>query len=157
MTDTGYIRNTTLRTLQERGSDEGATRTLPCALCARLLEQRADKNSKPYFVCEPCGTQFFIRGAAGREHLEELLRAPKPVSAYGVGSNATDHIAQAALRNDLMQMQSYIETFCAEQTVIPLKPFTPENAVSFPEWSGQLCDRISRALNRQKLQGADDR
>jgi hypothetical protein len=50
------------------------TTTLPCSLCARLLDQRADKNGKPYFVCDPCGTQFFVRGAAGRERLADILR-----------------------------------------------------------------------------------
>lgn len=47
--------------------------TIPCALCGRSLDKRADKNNKPYFVCESCGTQYFIRGAAGRERLSAML------------------------------------------------------------------------------------
>jgi hypothetical protein len=47
--------------------------TIPCALCGRSLDKRADKNNKPYFVCESCGTQYFIRGAAGRERLSAIL------------------------------------------------------------------------------------
>ena len=46
---------------------------LPCILCGRKLDQRTDKNGKPYFTCDPCGTQFFIRRKRGMEKLEELI------------------------------------------------------------------------------------
>jgi hypothetical protein len=55
---------------------EAAWDTLPCPLCKRELERRTDKNDKPYFVCDDCGTQFFVRRAAGIQRLEELLNAP---------------------------------------------------------------------------------
>src|SRR5215471_3833334 len=48
--------------------------TIPCLLCTKELEQRTDKNGKPYFVCDPCGTQFFVRRKQGIEKLEELTR-----------------------------------------------------------------------------------
>lgn len=47
---------------------------LPCFLCGESLDLRTSKNGKPYFVCEPCGTQFFIRGKRGIERLDELLK-----------------------------------------------------------------------------------
>jgi len=48
---------------------------LPCILCARKLEKRiSKKNGKPYFVCDPCGTQFFIRRKQGIDRLEQLLK-----------------------------------------------------------------------------------
>jgi len=47
---------------------------LPCLLCGRQLDQRTDKNDKPYFVCDPCGTQIFIRRKTGIENLAELVR-----------------------------------------------------------------------------------
>lgn len=47
---------------------------LPCILCGKNLDQRTDKNGKPYFTCDPCGTQFFIRRKRGMEKLEELIR-----------------------------------------------------------------------------------
>src|SRR3984893_5965137 len=47
---------------------------LPCILCGKKLDQRTDKNGKPYFICDPCGTQFFIRRKQGMEKLEELIR-----------------------------------------------------------------------------------
>lgn len=47
---------------------------LPCLLCAAKLEKRTDKNGKPYFVCNPCGIQFFIRRQHGIDLLEKLIR-----------------------------------------------------------------------------------
>jgi ribonuclease HI/DNA-directed RNA polymerase subunit RPC12/RpoP len=34
---------------------------LPCFLCGRMLEKRTSKALKPYFVCDVCGMQIFIR------------------------------------------------------------------------------------------------
>jgi hypothetical protein len=47
---------------------------LPCFLCAASLDKRTDKNRKPYFVCNPCGTQLFVRRHHGIKLLEKLLR-----------------------------------------------------------------------------------
>jgi hypothetical protein len=47
---------------------------LPCLLCTEKLEKRIDKNRKPYFVCNPCGIQLFIRRQHGIALLEKLLR-----------------------------------------------------------------------------------
>ena len=48
---------------------------LPCLLCGKKLEQRTDKNKKPYFVCDPCGIQLFIRRTQGIEKLAQLIRS----------------------------------------------------------------------------------
>jgi hypothetical protein len=48
--------------------------SLPCLLCVAKLEKRIDKNGKPYFVCNPCGIQLFIRRKNGIELLDRLLR-----------------------------------------------------------------------------------
>jgi hypothetical protein len=46
---------------------------IPCFLCGEKLEGRTSKNHKPYFICDPCGTQIFIRRKQGIEKLEELI------------------------------------------------------------------------------------
>lgn len=46
---------------------------LPCFLCGKQLDQRTDKNNKPYFICNPCGMQVFIRRELGIQKLEELI------------------------------------------------------------------------------------
>ena len=123
------------------------TETIPCALCGRSLDRRADKNNKPYFVCESCGTQYFIRGAAGRERLSALLEG----GGFSATKNANRHrlsaVDQKAMFDDLEKLHGYIETFCEEDLIIPNEPYEADNAVSFPEWSGEVCTRISRAFN----------
>ena len=49
--------------------------TLPCLLCGNELHERTDKNMKPYFICDPCGVQLFIRRKQGRENLKRLCRS----------------------------------------------------------------------------------
>jgi DNA-directed RNA polymerase subunit RPC12/RpoP len=46
---------------------------LPCVLCGKELDKRIDKNRKPYFICDSCGVQIFIRGKRGIKRLERLL------------------------------------------------------------------------------------
>lgn len=46
---------------------------IPCFLCSQELRQRKDKNEKPYFVCDPCGMQIFVRGRQGIKNLGELI------------------------------------------------------------------------------------
>jgi chaperonin cofactor prefoldin len=48
---------------------------LPCLLCGKQLQKRADKHNKPYFVCDACGIQFFVRGKQGIERLDKLTNA----------------------------------------------------------------------------------
>ncbi len=47
---------------------------LPCFLCGKELEQRTAKTNKPYFCCDACGTQFFVRRKQGIEKLAYLFR-----------------------------------------------------------------------------------
>jgi DNA-directed RNA polymerase subunit RPC12/RpoP len=50
---------------------------IPCFLCVQELTQRTDKNRKPYFICDPCGVQIFIRGRQGIKNLSQLIAALK--------------------------------------------------------------------------------
>ncbi len=46
---------------------------IPCFLCGKELGKRTDKNEKPYFVCDPCGMQIFIRRKQGIDNLQHLM------------------------------------------------------------------------------------
>lgn len=48
---------------------------LPCFLCSEELTKRTDKNHKPYFICDPCGVQIFVRGRQGIKNLDQLFAA----------------------------------------------------------------------------------
>jgi len=47
---------------------------IPCFLCGRKLERRTTKRGKPYFVCDRCGIQLFVRAKQGIERLETFFR-----------------------------------------------------------------------------------
>lgn len=47
---------------------------LPCPVCSERLPVRVAKSKKPYFVCEGCGMQLFVRRRDGIESLSHLLR-----------------------------------------------------------------------------------
>jgi hypothetical protein len=46
---------------------------IPCFLCSRELEQKLDRHGHPYFVCQNCLMQIFVRGEQGAKNLEELV------------------------------------------------------------------------------------
>ena len=46
--------------------------TIPCFLCGGELTVRTDKNGKHYLICNPCGSQHFIRRKQGMQRLAEL-------------------------------------------------------------------------------------
>jgi DNA-directed RNA polymerase subunit RPC12/RpoP len=50
---------------------------IPCFLCVQELTQRTDKNRKPYFICDPCGVQIFVRGRQGIKNLSQLIATLK--------------------------------------------------------------------------------
>ena len=47
---------------------------IPCFLCSQELRLRRDKHEKPYFICDSCGMQIFVRGRQGKENLDQLLK-----------------------------------------------------------------------------------
>jgi len=48
------------------------SKSIPCFLCGASLRERSTKRRKPYFVCDPCGVQVFIRRKAGIDLLSKL-------------------------------------------------------------------------------------
>ena len=44
----------------------------PCFLCGELLEIKKTIKDKPYFICDPCGVQAFVRRAEGIGKLKGL-------------------------------------------------------------------------------------
>jgi len=47
---------------------------LPCVLCGKERDIKTDRNGKLYSICNPCGTQFFVRRQQGIDNLKELVR-----------------------------------------------------------------------------------
>lgn len=46
---------------------------IPCFLCGNSIEVKNTVKGKPYFICDPCGLQAFIRRPKGIERLREWM------------------------------------------------------------------------------------
>lgn len=49
--------------------------SIPCLLCGLHLQRKMSKTDKPYFVCDPCGVQIFVRRKEGIKKLDALIRS----------------------------------------------------------------------------------
>ena len=45
-----------------------------CFLCSGQLQIRLTKKNRPYWICNDCGTQVFIRGDKGIARLKVLVK-----------------------------------------------------------------------------------
>jgi DNA-directed RNA polymerase subunit RPC12/RpoP len=67
-----------------------ANREFPCPLCGAGLPILASKRRKPYFVCNLCGVQVFVRGKTGISKLKQmadsgiLVSGKKESLVYGI-------------------------------------------------------------------------
>ena len=57
---------------------EGGNVTAPCFLCGEMVQIKLTKNTKPYFICDPCGVQAFIRRKEGIARLSIYLQKSAP-------------------------------------------------------------------------------
>lgn len=48
---------------------------MPCFLCGKTLKVKKTKGDKPYFICDTCGLQAFVRYKAGIRRFQTLLEA----------------------------------------------------------------------------------
>jgi hypothetical protein len=46
---------------------------IPCFLCGGSVEVKETVKGKPYFICDSCGLQAFIRRAKGEERLRDWM------------------------------------------------------------------------------------
>jgi hypothetical protein len=136
-------------------------RTMPCIFCKQPLDERTDKNQKPYFVCDECGTQLFVRGIVGRRLLDVAVRDNlfQPMTRPSSQITRTE---ASSVKRDLDDLCSYIEIFCEGEIIIPDRARL-DSQILFTEWASGVCERIrslvSRAANSTKgsKEGAESR
>jgi hypothetical protein len=115
--------------------------------CKQPLIERTDKNAKPYFICDVCGTQLFVRGIVGRRLLDEAVRRDRSEQATRQDTQITSTDA-SSVKRDLDHLYSYIEAFC-EGEIIILDPTQPcQSQVLFTEWARGACERIRSLVSR---------
>ena len=121
-------------------------RTMPCIFCKEPLDERTDKNQKPYFVCDDCGTQLFVRGIVGRRLLDEAARGNlfEPTTRQ---STQITHSEASSVKRDLDHLYSYIEIFCEDEIIIPDRARL-DSQILFTEWASGACERIRSVVSR---------
>jgi DNA-directed RNA polymerase subunit RPC12/RpoP len=92
-------------------------KVIPCFLCSQELRQRRDKHAKPYFVCDPCGVQIFVRGRQGIKNLDQLLATLREHDFPFREHAAVLHEIQAVLteirgiKEEIKKLDSLLEIF----------------------------------------------
>ena len=93
---------------------------IPCFLCSQELGKRSDKNHKPYFICDPCGVQIFVRGRQGIKNLDQLLTTLREHDFPFREHAAVLHEIQAVLteirgiKGELDKLDGLLEIFTAD-------------------------------------------
>jgi hypothetical protein len=82
--------------------------SLPCFLCGHKLEKRVSKNDKPYFVCDACGIQLFIRRKQGIERLSKLIPELEKQDIYSRASSA-EYFQIVAMLNEIAATKTQIK------------------------------------------------
>jgi hypothetical protein len=106
--------------------------TLGCVLCDKALDKRIDKNGKPYFICDPCGTQFFVRRQEGVSRLDALMKKPVRTSPAGIPGSKTLVVQISSLREDAAELTNVCENMSDEDL----------------DWLEDFQKRLIRALEK---------
>jgi len=106
--------------------------TLGCVLCGKALDKRIDKNGKPYFICDPCGTQFFVRRQEGVSRLDALMKKPVRISPAGIPGSKTLVVQISSLREDAAELTNVCENMSDEDL----------------DWLEDFQKRLIRALEK---------
>lgn len=64
----------------------GIPSSIPCFLCGDFQDLKPSKKDKPYFICDTCGIQCFIRKMDGINRLKEIALDPKLNRIYYKGT-----------------------------------------------------------------------
>jgi hypothetical protein len=77
------------------------------------LEKRTSKTGKPYFVCDPCGIQLFVRRKGGIERLDAFMRASEK-NAIPFKEHAHRLFEIQAILGDIRGTKTEIEKLAGE-------------------------------------------
>lgn len=63
-------------------TNEELPKEIPCFLCGDFQTINISKTDKPYFICNDCGMQVFIRKVSGIKRLSNLINDPDLKDIY---------------------------------------------------------------------------
>lgn len=82
----------------------------PCPICGEMKKIGISKKDKPYYFCDLCGVQVFIRGRIGINKLSEI-NASGVLDRLGTNNSATDALKVIQLENKISFIKLKIEEF----------------------------------------------
>jgi hypothetical protein len=89
-----------------------ANREFPCPLCRAGLPILASKRRKPYFICNLCGVQVFVRGKKGISRLSEMVKSGILISSTEQsamhGINLLNRLESLKLQKQDLEMKTGI-------------------------------------------------
>ncbi|MDD5261329.1 MAG: hypothetical protein PHD76_05710 [Methylacidiphilales bacterium] len=113
-----------------------ARREIPCFLCNDLVEIRMDKRAKPYFICDACGVQTFVRRKSGISKLEILIK--------DIQSDISSALKVSALTIQLLELKKRLQEVENSRGILGL--FTENKAL---DEAKELIQREIQGLDNQ--------
>jgi hypothetical protein len=115
---------------------------IPCFLCGNSIEVKNTVKGKPYFICDPCGLQAFIRRPKGMERLREWMEGKGEVFKKKSGGLVLELIA------GLEEVKAKLKG------VEDKKGFFPDEETKFIETSlkaemEQIKEQIKKAIKQR--------
>ena len=107
--------------------DNNETKKIPCFLCGNSIEVKDTVKGKPYFICDPCGLQAFIRRAKGIERLREWMEGKGEVFKRKSGGLILEWITELEVLNaKLGEIEDRKGIFPSEETKLIISALEAE-------------------------------
>lgn len=94
----------------------------PCPICGELCAIKESKKKKPYYFCDPCGVQVFIRGKSGINQLIEIKNNSELLDKLKY-STITDTSELLKLNQRIILIKSEIEKLNRNEFNLPENDF----------------------------------
>lgn len=113
--------------------------SLPCFLCGCHLEKRTSKNGKPYFVCDACGIQLFVRRKQGIEKLCKLIDELQHQEIYS-HTRSPELLRILAILNEVSVIKAQIQKIMDDSFIF----LNDEQAAAKEALEGRLKTLVSK-------------
>ena len=119
---------------------------IPCFLCGNSIEVKNTIKWKPYFICDPCGLQAFIRRAKGIEKLREWMEGKGEVFKKRSGGMLLEWVSQLEdVKAKLEDVEDKRGIFPDEDTKLVISALKAE--------IGGIEDRIKKGIKGKNREG----
>ena len=126
--------------------DSEEIKKIPCFLCGNSVEVKDTVKGKPYFICDPCGLQAFIRRAKGIERLKEWMEGKGEVFKKKHGGELLTLVHEMEMvKAKLGEVEGRKGIFPDEDTKLVISALKAE--------IGELREKIKRGFKRKAKAG----